>query len=447
MKYKSIRDKLNQIIAERILILDGAMGSMLQAYRSSGCNDQLCLTKPDIISSIHEAYLEAGADIIETCSFNATPISLRELNHQNLTEDSAREISAAAASLARKAADKFSTPQKPCFVAGSMGPTGKSLSFTPDLDNPSIRQISWEEMEGAYYENARGLIEGGADILLIETVFDSLNAKAAFSAIKQLSKELGQDLPVMVSATVSETGHLLTGQTIEAFCVAMLEYEPLAIGLNCSFGPDLLKGPLERLSSYASCPVIFYPNAGLPDSHGHYLDTPQTMALAAETCMQAGHVNIIGGCCGSTPDHIAALAEKARNHKPRSIPSPHTKTLLSGTQVLEIDDLDSFIKTQAKEHPWQAAGQASMQTTLDQGNYEDAIDIARDMAEKGLKILKINPDKSPQPLKTLESFIFMSAGFSDLAKLPILIESSSMDIIDKGLKIFQGKGLSNHINP
>ena len=433
MKSSSIRGEFDKIIAERILILDGAMGSLLQAHGSGGCNDLLCLKKPDKITKIHKFYLEAGADIIETCSFNATPISLAELGLKDLS----RKISAASAQLARKAADKYTTPQKPRFVAGSMGPTGKSLIFTPDLDNPDIRQISFDEMEASYYENASGLIEGGADFLLIETVFDSLNAKAALCAIKRLSKELGQDIPVMVSATVSETGHLLTGQTIEAFCVAMLEYAPIAIGLNCSFGADLLKSPLERLCSYASCPVIFYPNAGLPDSQGHYVDTPQTMALAAESCMQAGYINIIGGCCGSTPAHIAAIANKAKDYKPRLIPSYQTKTFLGGTQVIEVDDIHEFIKTQTKETPLQSA----MQAALDKGDFEDAIDHARDMAEKGLKILAFNPDKSPEPLKTIESFIFLAAAYSDLARLPIFIESASMELIDKGLKIFQGKGL------
>jgi len=452
-----IRKKLSEAAAQRILILDGAMGSMIQAFRSpegnplgeedfrgarfaqhdknvKGCNDLLCLTRPDVIAGIHEAYLDAGADIITTCSFNSTLISLKDFGLESLS----REISTASAALARKAADKFSSSEKPRFVAGSMGPTAKSATFTPDMDRPWERQISWDELEAAYYENARGLVEGGADFLLIETVFDSLNAKAALSAIKRLSQELGRDIPAMVSATVSEAGRLLTGQTAEAFCASMLPAEPWALGLNCSFGVEKLKAPLEKVSAFAPCLVGFYPNAGLPNREGRYSDTPEIMAAAAETCMKEGLVNIIGGCCGSTPAHIAAIAKKAQAYKPRSVPAaPRNKTILAGTQTLEIDDEDLVDLKAVATAPWQSA--------LDEGNYEEAIDIAREEAEKGLKILVINTDKAPDPLRAIESFIFLAASFSDLAKLPILIESASWDVIERGLKCFQGRGLVRYL--
>ena len=445
--------KLHEAAAERILVLDGAMGSMIQAFRSAdgkalgeedfrgerftshgkklqGCNDLLSLTRPDIISGIHEAFLDAGADIIETCSFNANSISLKDFGLDTL----AREISAAAAVLARKAADKFSSAEKPRFVAGGMGPTAKSATFTPDMDKPWERQISWNELESAYFENAQGLVEGGADFLLIETVFDSLNAKAALSAVTRLSNELNRDIPVMVSATVSEAGRLLTGQTPEAFSASMLHANPWALGLNCSFGTEKLKIPFKRLAAFAPCLAGFYPNAGLPNALGQYSDTPEIMAAAAENCMKEGLVNIIGGCCGSTPDHIAAIAKRARNYKPRTIPTPGTKLVLAGTEILEYYDEPV---PGSETIPWQMA--------LDKGDYEEAIDIARN--QEGLSILVVNPDKAPDPIRTIESFIFLAASFSDLAKLPILIESSSREIIDKGLKCFQGRGLIRYIGP
>jgi 5-methyltetrahydrofolate--homocysteine methyltransferase len=357
---------------------------------------------------------------------NATAVSLKDYG----LEDMASEISRAAASLARKAADKFSTPDKPRFVAGSIGPTAKSAFFTPDIDHPEIRQISWDELEAAYYENAKGLIEGGADFLLIETVYDSLNAKAALFAIKRLSADLGRDIPAMVSITVSESGRMLTGQTPEAFCASMLHSDPLALGLNCSFGAEALKAPLQKLSAFAPCPVLFYPNAGLPDREGHYSDTPEIMAHAAEAYMKDGLINIIGGCCGSTPAHIAAIAAMAKNYKPRLIPDQHKKTILGGTQVLEIENT-AIANTAFSELPWQSA--------LNNGDYEEAVEIAREHKE-GLKILAVCPDHAPDPLELLKDFIFLASVFSDLAELPILIESSRWDLIEAGLKCLHGRG-------
>jgi 5-methyltetrahydrofolate--homocysteine methyltransferase len=453
----TVREKLKEAFAERILILDGAMGSMIQSYRTpsgeadgsgkalneadfrgerfalhninlKGCNDILCLTKPEVISCIHEAYLEAGADIIETCSLNSTAVSLKDYGLAEL----AQEISRAASALARKAADKFSTPDKPRFVAGSIGPTARSAFFTQDMDHPEKRQISWDELEAAYYENARGLIEGGADFLLIETVYDSLNAKAALFAIKRLSDELALDIPVMVSATVSESGRMLTGQTPEAFCTSMLHSDPLALGLNCSFGAEALKAPLQKLSAFAPCPVLFYPNAGLPDREGRYSDTPEIMARAAEACMKDRLVNIIGGCCGSTPAHIAAIAATAKNYKPRPIPAEYNKTILCGTHVFEIKN-GGIANSFDTAVPWQSA--------VDSGDYEEAVEIARNQKEKGLSVLPVCPDTAADPVSAVKSFIFLASAFSETAELPLLIKSSRWDVVEEGLKCFQGRGL------
>ena len=479
----SVREKLNAAMAERILILDGAMGSMVQAYRFqdtgrppceqdyrgqrfanhtkplAGCNDVLCLTKPEIIIGIHEAYLDAGADIIETCSLNSTSAELLNFGLEGL----AYEISRASAQLARKAVYKFSTSDKPRFAAGSMGPTAKSAAITRDVDNPQIRQITWDVMEAAYYDNARGLVDGGADFLLIETVYDTLNAKAAVHAIQRLGRESGRDIPIVVSATFTETGRIYTGQTPEAFCVSMLHANPLALGLNCSFGADKLQKPLGQISAFAGCPVCFYPNAGFPDAHGHYTDSPETMAAAAELCMKDRLVNIIGGCCGSTPAHISAIAAKARNYGPRpfqkvngNFTTNHTnntnntnnksttnntnninagkrmsKNYLCGTQVLQFDDL------RLQPVPWQAA--------LDRGDFEEAVNIAREAvsadAGKQIKVLAVNADRAPDPLNTLRNFIFLTMAYSDLAVFPVLIESSSRDLIVEGLKCIQGRGI------
>jgi 5-methyltetrahydrofolate--homocysteine methyltransferase len=399
---------LNQIAAERIIILDGAMGSMIQALHSGPvgtCNDMLTITKPGLITSIHEAYLEAGADIIEACSFNATSISLKDYD----LEDRAYEISKAAASLAKKAANKFSTTQKPRFAAGSIGPTSKSASIAPDMDDPSNRAATWDELDAAYYDNARGLIDGGADLILIETIFDSLNAKAALFAIKRLEKERGIKIPVMISATLSEGGRLLTGQTLEGFCDSMLPADPWALSLNCSFGADSLKPHLARLSAAAPCLAGAYPNAGLPDRQGIYSQTPEIMASHIETYLKEGLVNIIGGCCGSTPAHIALIASLAKNYKPRS-----------------FAPIDAF------------------QAAIDSGDYEEAVEIARGKAERGCKILILNTDKSPDPTGTVKNFIFLSNCFPILTELQLIIESENWETIVSALKCMQGSALVRH---
>ena len=450
----NLREELNQLAAEKILILDGAMGSLIQAEHLSerdfrgkrfadhgkpllGCSEVLCLTRPDLISGIHEAYLEAGADIIETCSLNATSICLDYYGLKNF----AREISAASAAIAKKAADKFSDSNKRRFVAGSIGPTEKSATFTPDMDRPLDRQITWDELAASYYDNALGLIEGGADILLIETAYDSLNIKAALFAILRLGRDLGRDIPVMVSATVTENGRLLTGQTPEAFCVSMIHANPWALGLNCSHGAEKLKAPLSHLAALAPCPVCFYPNAGLPDFRGNYSDTPETMAASVESCIKEGLVNIVGGCCGSTPAHIAAIAQMAGNYRPREISRSGNKRFFAGTEILELENETclSEIKNKIRE-PWQNA--------MDSGDYEEAMEIARRYISKEHKIgsnesgfLEISSDRAPDPVNTLRGFLFLAASYPDLAAFPVLVESDNWDIIKEGLKCFQGRGL------
>jgi len=465
IKAGDIRKQIERLASNRILILDGAMGALIQAFRTpsgelltednfrgqgerfrnhrmplKGCNDILCLTMPDLIYSIHEAYLEAGADIIETCSFNSTSISLVDYG----LEDLSYEISTAAASLARKAADAFSTKDKPRFVAGSLGPTPKSASISPDLDNPGKRAVSWDDLEEAYYNNARGLLDGGADILIIETIFDTLNAKAAIFAARRLAEERCVDVPLIISATISEGGRLLSGQTVEAFCVSVLHADPLAIGLNCSFGAEKLKTHIGRISAAVPCLVIAYPNAGLPNRLGTYDESPISMANFLEEYLREGLINIVGGCCGSTPAHISVIAEKAANYVPRYVPMLPKRTLLSGLEVLEVNRERGLTEIGERTN---VSGSRKFLKYIRDGDYDEAVEIARDMAETGAMLIDVCMDDPMLDAKAaMTNFLNFSLQFPDLARIPIMIDSSSWEVIEAGLKCLQGKGLVNSIS-
>jgi 5-methyltetrahydrofolate--homocysteine methyltransferase len=339
---------LEQAAKERILIIDGAMGTMIQrhkldeaGYRGErfkdwhrdikGNNDLLVLTQPAIIQGIHEQYLAAGADIIETNTFNAQRISMADYG----MEDLSYEINVQAAKLARAAADKYTklTPDKPRFVAGAVGPTNRTASISPDVNNPGYRNVSFDELRDAYKEQVRGLIEGGADIILIETIFDTLNAKAAGAATLEVFEEKGIELPIMISGTITDlSGRTLSGQTAEAFWYSMKHLKPFSIGLNCALGADLMRPYLADLSHIANVRISAYPNAGLPNAMGEYDETPDDMACAIEPWAKDGIVNIVGGCCGSTPDHIEHVAEHVASYKPRAIPDIAPKLRLSGLE-------------------------------------------------------------------------------------------------------------------
>ena len=445
----SVREQLNAIAARRILILDGAMGSMIQALNpgDNSCNDLLCITKPEAIFSIHEAYLEAGADIIETNSFNSTSVSLSDFG----LEGRAYEISAAAAALARKCADKFSSSAKPRFVAGSMGPMSKSGSLSPDVCDLSKRAIYWDELEAAYYDNARGLLDGGADILLVETIFDTLNAKAALFAISRLLEERSADVPVMISATVQgEPGRLLSGQTLEAFCISVLHANPWALGLNCSFGPEKLLPHLRRLSGIAPCMVSAHPNAGLPNQTGAYDETPQTMSEHIEAYFKEGLVNIVGGCCGSTPAHIAAIAEKAASHKPRKTPPPGGQALpsLAGLEPLaQVSNAAGINVAGIHAAAKLAEGNRICLSIVGEEDYEDASDLAQDMVEEGAAIVDFSMDGAlPEAEKTMGKFLDTVLSNPYIAKVPFMLSSANWNVLEAGLKRLQGKGIVNSIN-
>ncbi|MDR2370801.1 MAG: homocysteine S-methyltransferase family protein [Treponema sp.] len=468
----NIREQLDAAAAERIIIIDGAMGSMIQSFKLTeadfrgsrfadhkipllGCNDLLCITSPWVISGIHEAYLRSGADIIETCSLNATSVSLADFGIGSL----AYEISAAAASLARKSADKFSIPEKPRFVAGSIGPTAKSASIFPDINNPSKRAVTWDELEAAYYDNVRGLLDGGADILLIETAVDTLNTKAAIAAIARVLEERRKgagtkDVPLIISATVSEGGRLLSGQTVEAFCVSVLHAKPWAVGLNCSFGAERLKPYAANLAAFAPCFISVYPNAGFPDSSGVYGENPVFMADCLEEYMAEGIVNVVGGCCGSTPSHIAVIAERAKSYKPRKIPAKQAGLFLSGLEPLRINGSAEPAADKSRKRSFtiigertNAAGSRKFLRLIKDEKYNEALDIARDMIGAGAEMIDVCMDDALlDPEKAMETFLGLASQDPEIARVPVMIDSSRWEVIETALKCIQGKCLINSIS-
>ncbi|MDR1398704.1 MAG: homocysteine S-methyltransferase family protein [Treponema sp.] len=436
----TIREQLKDIASQRILVLDGAMGSMLQRHTLTeaefrgkrfaahpgtllGCNDVLCLSKPSLVSDIHEAYLKAGADIIETCSFNATAVSLAGFG----IADCAYDISFAAASLARKVADAWSMPEKPRFVAGSMGPTAKCAGIPSDFANPAQRAVSWDELSAAYYDNARGLLDGGADLLLVETVIDSINAKAALYAIGCLRNERRSDIPVIVSASVAHGGRILSGQTLSAFYVAMSHADPIAIGMNCSFGATTMLPYLRQLAT-VPCMIIAYPNAGMPNQAGDYDETPAIMAQAEAGFMNEGLVNIVGGCCGSTPEHIAAIAEKVLHYRPRALPKPSPVLPLSG---LEPGTLPEHVVYDDR-----------VETLVAAGDYDEAVELLRSAAEAGASYiaLRLDDDLHDAP-RAMQTLVNLALSYPDIARLPFVIGGSRWPVVEAALKCLPGRGL------
>jgi 5-methyltetrahydrofolate--homocysteine methyltransferase len=391
------------------------MGSMIRSRYPSyrGCNDELCLTKPELIASIHKSYLEAGADIIETCSFNSTPLSLAEYG----LEGEARKISEAAAALARKTADEFYRPggAGKALVAGSMGPTAKSGSIPSDVTRPASRAIGWDELESAFFENAAGLLAGGVDMFLIETIFDTLNAKAAIAALARLFSERGKTAPVMISATVNEGGRLLSGQGPLEFLASIEHAAPWSVGLNCSFGAEKLIGPTRLLAAAAPFRVHVYPNAGLPDSSGGYDATPASMAAALEPYFAEGLLNIAGGCCGSTPDHIAAIAECAAKYPGRAeLPRP------------------------AAAAPFRAVFSAAelLSASINSADYEAAAELLSAAVEDaGADAVLIRIDEGDK----MSAFIRTALFYPDLARLPLILESNNREAIEAGLKCIPAK--------
>jgi len=451
---------LRNELQHRILILDGAMGTMIQRQKLSeadfrgsrfidwskqlkGNNDLLVLTYPSLIQSIHRKYLEAGADIIETNTFNAQRISMADYE----LGEYVREINLVAAHLAREVANEFTAknPEKPRFVAGSVGPTNKSASLSPDVNRPAFRSVTFDELVTAYKEQMIALIEGGVDTLLIETVFDTLNAKAAIFAAQEAMKEANRHVELMVSATIADkSGRILSGQTVQAFLVSIAHADLLSVGLNCSFGAKDLKPYLQEVSKYAPWFVSAYPNAGLPNQLGEYEETPETMAEQIKEYLDEQLVNIIGGCCGTTPEHIARYAELIKNAKVRQPQPSSTDLQLSGLEVLTINENSLFVNIGERCN---VAGSSKFLRLIQEKRYEEALSIARQQVNDGAQILDINMDDALLDAKEeMVTFLNYLSSEPEVAKVPFMIDSSKWEVIEAGLKCMQGRGIVNSIS-
>ncbi|MCX6222046.1 MAG: methionine synthase [Bacteroidia bacterium] len=453
-----IKPDIRSLLESRILVLDGAMGTMIQRYKFSeedfrgerfkdwnsslkGNNDLLSLTRPQAITEIHEAFLNAGADILETNTFNATSISQSDYG----TEAFVREINREAARIAVEAATKFSTPEKPRYVAGSIGPTNKTCSMSPDVNDPGFRAISFQNLKESYREQIEGLLEGGIDLLLVETIFDTLNCKVALVAINEVLEEKGIKLPVMVSGTITDkSGRTLSGQTIEAFLNSVSHIDLLTIGLNCSFGAKDIRPYLEELSRKAPFLISVHPNAGLPNQFGEYDETPEMMGLQVAEFTNNLTVNIIGGCCGTTPEHIRELAKLAATAKPHRKAQPEKVTRLSGLEPLTIDKLSNFINIGERCN---VAGSIKFARLIRDGKYDEALSVAREMVEGGAQVIDINLDDAMlDAKKEMVRFLNLIASEPDISRLPIMIDSSKWEVIEAGLQCIQGKSIVNSIS-
>ncbi|MDR3218654.1 MAG: methionine synthase [Dysgonamonadaceae bacterium] len=459
---------LEKLLNERILILDGGMGSLIQQYnlveedyRGSqfahlpgslkGNGDMLCITRPDVIQAIHAAYLEAGADIIETNSLNMTSISMSDYGMETYI----KELNLAAARIAKEVADKYTrqNPDKPRFVAGSIGPTNKTASISPDVANPAYRSVTFDELYDAYKEQILALIEGGVDALLIETAFDTLNVKAALMAAEHSIQELKKEIPLMVSFTIAgKSGRILSGQTLEAALASISHVPLLSVGLNCSFGARDMKPFIKELERIAPCYTSAYPNAGLPNSLGQYDETPESMALQIKEYIDEGLVNIVGGCCGTTPAHIARYVSLVKDVKPRRpvlSKSSEQSLRLSGLDILKIDKANETVDAQfiIVGERCNVAGSRRFLRLIKEKKYEEALNIARKQVEDGAQILDINVDDGLlDGVEEITVFLNMIASEPDIARVPIMLDSSNWDIIVAGLKCLQGKSIVNSIS-
>ncbi|ODN67933.1 methionine synthase [Methylophaga muralis] len=452
--------QIRSLLEQKILILDGGMGTMLQSYKLSeadfrgerfanhpcdvkGNNDLLSLTQPQIIRDIHRAYFEAGADIVETNTFNGTSIAMADYQ----MEDLVYELNKVSAQLAREVADEFtaSNPDKPRFVTGVLGPTNRTASISPDVNNPGFRNVSFDQLVEAYLEAIRGLVDGGSDLLLVETVFDTLNAKAAVFAIEQYFEQHDVHLPVMISGTITDaSGRTLSGQTAEAFWNSLSHVQPISIGLNCALGADQLRQYVEELSNISTSYVSAHPNAGLPNEFGEYDESPEVMAVQIKEWAESGFLNIIGGCCGTTPAHIKAIAEAVEGVKPRQRVENKHYCRLSGLEPLTITPESLFVNIGERTN---VTGSIRFAKLIKEGDYDTALEVARQQVENGAQIIDINMDEGMLDSQdAMVTFLNLVAAEPDISRVPIMIDSSKWEIIEAGLKCIQGKGIVNSIS-
>ncbi|WP_045629591.1 methionine synthase [Vibrio vulnificus] len=456
----NIRAQIEAQLKQRILLIDGGMGTMIQGYKLQeqdyrgerfadwhsdlkGNNDLLVLTQPQLIKEIHHAYLEAGADILETNTFNATTIAMADYDMESLSE----EINFAAAKLAREAADEWTAknPAKPRYVAGVLGPTNRTCSISPDVNDPGYRNVSFDELVEAYSESTRALIRGGSDLILIETIFDTLNAKACAFAVDSVFEELGFAFPVMISGTITDaSGRTLSGQTTEAFYNSLRHVRPISFGLNCALGPDELRPYVEELSRISETFVSTHPNAGLPNAFGEYDLSPEEMAEHVKEWAQSGFLNLIGGCCGTTPEHIRHMAMAVEGVSPRVLPEIPVACRLSGLEPLTIAKDTLFVNVGERTN---VTGSARFKRLIKEELYDEALDVAREQVENGAQIIDINMDEGMLDAEAcMVRFLNLCASEPEISKVPIMVDSSKWEVIEAGLKCIQGKGIVNSIS-
>ena len=454
------RGQIERLASQRILVMDGAMGTMVQRagleeadYRGErfarhgqdlvGNNDLLVLTRPDVISGIHERYLEAGADIIETDTFSATRVSQADYG----TGELSLEINREAARLARRAADRWSerTPDRPRFVAGAIGPTNKTLSISPDVNDPSFRAISFDDLREAYAEQVRGLVEGGCHLLLVETIFDTLNAKAAIVAARDTLEQLGRDLPLMLSVTITDrSGRTLSGQTVEAFWVSVAHARPLSVGINCALGAAQMRPHVEELARVAPVLTTCYPNAGLPNAFGEYDEDPETTGRLLRQLAGAGLLNMAGGCCGTTPDHVRAIADATEGIAPRRPSPPERLSRFAGLEALTVRPDSNFIMIGERTN---VAGSRRFARLVAKGDYQKALSVALDQVRGGANILDVNMDEGMLDSEAaMDRFLKLVATEPEVARLPVMVDSSRWSVLERGLRCLQGKGIVNSLS-
>jgi 5-methyltetrahydrofolate--homocysteine methyltransferase len=451
---------LEQILKNRIAILDGAMGTMIQAHRLDeagfrgrqfanhqydlkGCNDLLCITRPELVEAIHRQYLDAGADIIETNTFNSTSISLADYHLEHLAYD----LNVAGAKVARRAADATMARERarPRFVAGAIGPTNRTASMSPNVNNPAFRAVTFDQLVEAYTEQVRGLVDGGVDLLLVETVFDTLNCKAALFAIDQYFEPMRRRVPVMVSVTITDrSGRTLSGQTVEAFWNSIAHMPLLSVGINCALGAKQMRPYIEELSQIAPVFISCYPNAGLPNAFGGFDETPEIMAADLREFAASGWLNIVGGCCGTTPTHIKAIADAVHDCRPHVPVTPEPYTRLSGLEPTTIRPETNFVNIGERTN---VTGSPQFAKLILSGDFEGALSVAQQQVSGGAQVLDVNMDEGMLDSKeAMVKFLNLIAAEPDIARVPIMIDSSNWTVIEAGLKCVQGKGIVNSIS-
>ncbi|MEO1947917.1 MAG: homocysteine S-methyltransferase family protein, partial [Methylophilaceae bacterium] len=462
-----IEAQLRTMLKERILILDGAMGTMIQQYKLTeadyrgerfvdfkapagerelfvkGNNELLSLTQPHIIQEVHEQYLEAGADIIETNTFGATTVAQDDYHMAELVY----EMNVASARLAKAACKKYSTPDRPRFVAGTLGPTPKTASISPDVNDPAARNVTFDQLVAAYLDQARALVEGGSDILMVETIFDTLNCKAALFAVDTFFEEVGYKMPLMISGTVTDaSGRILSGQTVTAFWHSVRHAKPLTIGLNCALGAALMRPYVEEISSIADTFICIYPNAGLPNpmSDTGFDETPDVTSSLVKEFADSGFINIAGGCCGTTPSHINAIYNAIKDCPPREVPEQEQVTKLAGLEPFIINEESLYVNVGERTN---VTGSKAFARLIINEQYEEALSVARQQVENGAQIIDINMDEGMlDAVHAMTYFLNLVASEPDISRVPIMIDSSKWTVIEAGLKCVQGKAVVNSIS-